>query len=179
MYWSRVGCPDAVRHLLQLGAEIEDIDKHGYTALAHATCGLENINVIKELLSAGADPNTQGTDGFTPLMHIMGNATAPSLEVLNTLIDHGADVNARNAYGHTALIAAQCRYLDIAQGLIAAGADPTVKGDLGRGLSFFAAHGGDKRTSIVQQFRKLERQPAGKHTTTFLAQQKKSTENKR
>ena len=46
-------------------------------------------------------PNQADSRGITPLMY---SATVGSAGAMRTLIDHGADVNARNAFGSTALM---------------------------------------------------------------------------
>src|ERR1051326_4434807 len=45
--------------------------------------------------------NAEGPDGITPLMVA---AEIGSLDAMKTLLDRGADVNARNTYGSTALM---------------------------------------------------------------------------
>ena len=57
--------------------------------------------IIEQLLKAGADPNTRTTaDGETVLMT---SARAGNVDAVKVLLDHGADVNAKEAYrGQTA-----------------------------------------------------------------------------
>ncbi|KAH0528268.1 hypothetical protein TsFJ059_003153 [Trichoderma semiorbis] len=56
--------------------------------------------LAKVLLAAGADPNVRTEKGNTP-MHI-ANPEKPQL--LDMLVEHGADINARNAWGRTPLL---------------------------------------------------------------------------
>jgi len=58
--------------------------------------------VIKRLLDAGANAGAPGKDGETPLMVV---ARGGNVEAARLLLDHGADVNAQEAWrGQTALI---------------------------------------------------------------------------
>ncbi|KAL6833705.1 ankyrin repeat-containing domain protein [Trichoderma sp. SZMC 28015] len=56
--------------------------------------------LTKVLLAAGADPNVRTDKGNTP-MHI-ANTEKPQL--IDMLVEHGADINARNAWGRTPLL---------------------------------------------------------------------------
>ncbi len=53
------------------------------------------------LLDQGIDPNVADSRGITPLMYA---AEAASVAQMRILIQHGADVNARNTFGSTALM---------------------------------------------------------------------------
>ncbi|TMA53279.1 MAG: ankyrin repeat domain-containing protein [Deltaproteobacteria bacterium] len=55
--------------------------------------------LIEVLLDAGADPNSQGRDGLTPLMWAAGQGL---LDPVTLLLRRGADVNAKASYGITA-----------------------------------------------------------------------------
>jgi len=79
--------------------------------LRAALCG--DIEVMRWLLAKGADPKIATTDNTTPLMAAAGvgysegfihdRSVAETLEALKLLIDQGADINAQNAGGLTAL----------------------------------------------------------------------------
>ncbi len=60
-----------------------------------------DLRQIKALLDEGASANVEGPDGITPLMVA---AETGSLDAMKMLIDRHADVNAKNAYGSTALM---------------------------------------------------------------------------
>ena len=80
-----------------------------------------DLQIVQDLIAAGADVNHQRQDGFTALMRA---AFWGHLEVTRFLIDTGADVNHQNQYGNTVLIFAADRgHLEIVQTLIDAGAD--------------------------------------------------------
>ncbi|MEM4218424.1 MAG: ankyrin repeat domain-containing protein [Candidatus Methanomethylicaceae archaeon] len=55
-------------------------------------------DVIRELIKYGADPNTAGADGNTPLHRACRYRLVPIIE---TLLEEGADMDARNKLGET------------------------------------------------------------------------------
>src|SRR5262245_4501585 len=60
-----------------------------------------DLGALRALLDEGTSPNTPDSPGVTPLM----NASAvSSIDAMKLLIDRGADVNAQNAFGSTALM---------------------------------------------------------------------------
>ncbi len=62
---------------------------------------------------------------------------------VNQLLAHGWDVDARDAYGNTALmIAAACDYADITAILVDAGADVNIAGRVGNSALIYAAQTG-------------------------------------
>ena len=84
----------------------------GATAfLRAALCG--DIDVMKMLLAHGADPNISTTDGTTPLMAAAGVgytdgfihdiSEETTIEAMKLILDLGANVNAQNKRGMTAL----------------------------------------------------------------------------
>lgn len=78
--------------------------------------GNKNIEIVKILLKNGADINEADKDDSIPATSLMLAATStynrhynptrptayhqPSLEIVNLLIEHGADINARTKYGN-------------------------------------------------------------------------------
>ncbi|MBR0783828.1 ankyrin repeat domain-containing protein [Bradyrhizobium iriomotense] len=61
------------------------------------------VDVLRLMLSRGADPNSAGDNGFSALMSA---AMTGQLAAVNVLLDHGADRDLRDANGRTALDAA-------------------------------------------------------------------------
>ena len=95
---------EAVRHLLDKGADINVQDGGGYlTTLQAATCG-SRIEVMRQLVDKGADVNAQGGEYGTALQ--TAAATCSFLGAARFLLDSGADVNAKGGKFGTALIAA-------------------------------------------------------------------------
>lgn len=74
-----------------------------------------DIVLVRELVSAGADPNRGGRSGFTPLLMALREGYMP-YEGIQALLQVGADPNAKNAVGDTplSLIRARQRYLQAA-----------------------------------------------------------------
>jgi ankyrin repeat protein len=58
------------------------------------------VQIVRDLLDAGADPNATGEDGYTPLHHA---ARRESAEIVRLLLDHGASASLLNRYGATPL----------------------------------------------------------------------------
>jgi ankyrin repeat protein len=60
-------------------------------------------------------------------------ASNRDINILNVLLEKGADVNAQNGYGYSALIMAAAKgHLDQVKSLLAKGADVNLKNDKGR-----------------------------------------------
>ena len=101
-----------------------------------------DLELVKLLLSYGADPHIQSTDRETTLMaaagtgfingYNRGRPAAERLEVVKLLVDLGEDVNAADSYGITPLmVAANMGEAPIVQYLIDKGADLAAH-DLGK-----------------------------------------------
>ena len=60
-----------------------------------------NLAQMKALLATKAGANLADSRGIRPLMYA---AEIGSIEAMRLLIDHGADVNAQNDFGSTALM---------------------------------------------------------------------------
>lgn len=132
---AKAGGLAAVERLLELGFNVNTPDRQGATALLHA-CGAGHRDVASRLLDAGADASLTAHNGMTPLaaavsgrrdtlvslllehragvdQRLPGEATALMVaaamgypELAEQLLDAGADVNAVDARGHSALHAA-------------------------------------------------------------------------
>jgi len=114
-----------------------------------ATAG--HVDLVRQLLAAGADCNERNGDGATALMLA---AHAGHLEVVKTLIEAGADVNARDERGWGALTKAAYNadldrgFADVAQSLIDAGAD--VEAPIGYGVRPLMLAAGYGETAVVE-----------------------------
>ncbi|CAN0409601.1 unnamed protein product [Ectocarpus sp. 12 AP-2014] len=119
---STEGCSDGIRALVQHGADIKALTAKGRTPLVlTAESGFENATQV--LLDAGADVNAPAdhTDGSAALS--LATLSEYVDGTMKVLIQHGADVNARNTNGFTALHrAAMCNEVDGIDVLISAGA---------------------------------------------------------
>ena len=70
----------------------------GFSAL-HCAAGQGKIGIVRMLLNAGANPDLQTRDGFTPLM-LTASSTRAWPEVADALLKCGAQANLRglNSY---------------------------------------------------------------------------------
>lgn len=102
---------ELVRMLLKHGANPNSDSFYGTTPVFSAvveTPGFRpNTQALKLLLHAGADPNVTDEKGLTPLLLALRPPNSPSLDLINTLVKGGADVNLANSKtGETPLMAA-------------------------------------------------------------------------
>lgn len=109
-----------VSELLDRGADVAAKDTQGETALFDAV-RYGRLGAVKRLLEAGANPNVANQrsaaasdNGYTPLMYavrrgIAGASASASdwSEIVESLLAKGADPNARDSRGVTALSIAQ------------------------------------------------------------------------
>ncbi|XP_051159484.1 ankyrin-3-like [Leptopilina boulardi] len=85
-----------VKLLLKCNAYLEDVDMDGNTALHHAAQG-NCVKMIEFLLSNGLKIDFKGECRYTPLMMAIkdNEGKTSCLETIEYLVDHGADVNAK------------------------------------------------------------------------------------
>ncbi|MHC4777564.1 MAG: ankyrin repeat domain-containing protein [Planctomycetota bacterium] len=114
------------RLLIEKGADLEARDEDGETPLIHAA-GYDEPECVRLLLEKGADVNgLNSEDQQTALM------VTDDLEVVNILIAAGAQIDARDDCGQTALAIAAGQGADEkVELLLEGGADPTVKDEDG------------------------------------------------
>ena len=143
---------EEVQWLLEQGAlPLPDHWHQSYPLEEAALTG--NLNIVRMLLKAGADPNLH--DGIPP---IVGAAGQGSSEMVGLLIEKGCDLNAVDEFGDTALTAAVQRDDDseaaqIFSQLLQKGADPNKTERLERILS---TPGREKLKEKLRQLLKIQ-----------------------
>jgi len=116
---------EVCQYLLSLGADPFIRNIHGISAyvlaaenghpeisalitssgLSSALLGNDEMKMI-QMLRAGADPDSEGANGFTALLHFSGRG---NVEIVQEIVRMGADVNAQEADKWSALMFASFR----------------------------------------------------------------------
>ena len=100
-----------------------------------------HVKLMRILLEAGADPNIKDVAGYSALHHCFtcyGNSK--TLECAKLLVEYGAEVNAVNRFGCTALMEPCINAnFDAIEFLIENGANPCIKENAGLSCETFAA----------------------------------------
>jgi hypothetical protein len=127
----RSGVPAVAEEILKFKPDVNGRGEQNETALIaciegyhYKDPGVDETNVVGLLLDNGADPNLAKNDGKTPLI-----ANSRDLDITKMLIAHGANVNAREKNGFTALMNAGT--VELTRFLLQHGADPFAKTDRG------------------------------------------------
>ena len=93
---------------MQQGADPDETDRNGNTALHHLTAAAiahsgTTFSVIQALVKAGADCDRLNQDGNTPLHLAAGNDDSSNATLSRLLLNCGADPTAANQNGNTPL----------------------------------------------------------------------------
>lgn len=118
------GSDGAVRHLLELAAEVDSLDVYGRTPL-HIACREGEGKVARMLLEAGADVNRLTTAPCLSACHFA--ALAADIECLQLVIEYGGKPDLRSVEGlelGAIHIAAANGWLDGVRLLVEKGCDP-------------------------------------------------------
>jgi ankyrin repeat protein len=122
------GAIDVVKELIRLGANVNEADVYGTTAVHSAA--LDNPEACALLADAGASLDIQDSHGMTPL-HLAAKRNRGDICAL--LIERGANALSRDAIGRTPLhYAVRFGAADAIEALVQGGADPLAKDDWGR-----------------------------------------------
>jgi uncharacterized protein len=148
---------------------ITEIELNGATPVALAA-EVNNLEAVKALVGAGADPLLATETGTTPLMLASGAGTdvqrarsleerATAVQTARYLVDHGADVNAAGQFGWTALHSASYQGLnDVVEFLASKGAKLDAMDSLGQtplsiSLSVLTKDAGARRLQVPRRYR--------------------------
>jgi len=136
---SRGECRDTAELLIRRGADVNAKDTHGYTPLYYAIRHIDDPEFMSLLIANGAKLDTKYPGGETALQ---AAAITGRTDVVKVLLEAGADINARNDRGQTALhaildikrftYAQESRPKDMIEALLAKGAEVNLKDNDGR-----------------------------------------------
>ncbi len=135
-----------VKELLAAGLDVNVIDAETETTALMEAVGVGNREMVRVLLSAGANVHAKNKYGRTAILAIREQTTA---EVVWTLVSAGAKINRKDANGNTPLlIATIAGNAPVVQALIEAGAKVNAKNEGGKTALMRAAE--DDRFEIVK-----------------------------
>lgn len=120
----------AVRRYVESGADVDALLPQGEVfmqSLLHLAAAQHHLEMMRYLLSKGADPNlANGTNGERPLHAAVSSVDEPEAAAL--LLEHGAEVDARSGPGstplHDAVVMGHARIVEL---LLGHGADPAIE----------------------------------------------------
>ena len=117
--------PSDINRLIKAGADVNDSNYLGFTALMEAAQNSRYPEVIETLIQAGAEVNAKDKTGWTALM--WAAQYNKNAGVIQALIDAGADVEAHDASQNVLSMAAACNTPEVVKALLKAGADVRTK----------------------------------------------------
>jgi ankyrin repeat protein len=121
------GNVQAIQIALTNGADVNTKTNDGRMTVLMWAVSNDDMNVVRFLLENGADVNLKGTAfGDTALMIALRHSGGKT-EVIESLVAKGADVNARDVRGWTALMMASMGDKKVVELLLEAKADVNVK----------------------------------------------------
>jgi uncharacterized protein len=125
-----------VEALLAHGADERTADETGKPPIVYAAAGAR-LDILKRLLARNIDVNARYSNDLTVLMWASGPddkaPEAQAVQVISYLLDAGARIDDRDDRGRTALmIAAEGGHEEIANLLVARGADASLKDKAGK-----------------------------------------------
>ena len=130
---------DAVRRLIDAGADVNGRNEYGLPALNTAVVWAQEPEMIKLLIEAGADTEIRDYNGSpvifeTPSLYTpdLRNHHPQSLELLQALVGGGADIYSLDGQGLTLLRSAiWTNHIEIIRYLLDSGVDPNERDHLG------------------------------------------------
>ena len=140
-----VGSKEALQFIIDHGADVNAKNKQNRTALMLAS-KKGNIDGINVLLKAGANQAIVDVDGNTWLHYAAGEFG--SKETLQVIIDHGADVNAKNKQNITALMLASWKRNTDGIVLLQVGANQAIVDLYGNTWLHYAASGVGEKEAL-------------------------------
>ena len=125
---AEAGDADRVSRALEAGADLEQRDARGRTALLVAA-SLDHVEVAEVLVAAGASADAADDERYTPWL-VTG--VTGSVAMLEALLPANPDLTRRNRYGGVAIIPASERgHVDYVRRVARTGIDVNHVNDLG------------------------------------------------
>ena len=151
--------PAEISRLVRAGADVHAVGEGGVSAL-HYACFMGDESLAREIVDRGADVSRATTDdGSTPLM--LASVVPGRHQLISWLLERGADPNAQNKYGGTALMGAALNGDRLsAELLLRSGADVRLRMDRGETALTLAEKCANKQRG--EEVLKLLRVAAGK-----------------
>ena len=129
---------DIVRTIHQFGGNVnaKEKEEYGFTALMRTAGEKGNLEMVKYLVSNGADIKAKNNKDGTALMWA---AKSGNIETVKYLVSNGADIKAKNNKDGTALMwAAKSGNIETVKFLVSNGADIKAKTENGKAALQFA-----------------------------------------
>jgi len=164
---------DLCELLIQRGADVNAKDKWGATPLCYAI-EKGNLDLMNILIANGVEVNTKYPWGVTPLQFAAQfAATTGRTDAVELLLEAGANINAKNDKGQTALhVAVDSADGDIVELLLSKGADINAKDDeSGFTALHHAAKSGNKDTAemLIAKGADINAKDKQGHTPLYFA----------
>ncbi|AVP88185.1 hypothetical protein phytr_12610 [Candidatus Phycorickettsia trachydisci] len=162
----------SVKYLIEAGAQVNLKDKLGNTPLHYAS--ERHIAAVQILLSNNPDINDKNEDSYTPLFIA---AKSKNVNIVQALIDKGADVNIPDRYLQNPLhLCSNGDYYEsdkdkIVEMLLKAKADPNVKHDEGYTPLHMAASVGNNTVvkMLIQRGAQIDAKNSNSETPLYIA----------
>jgi hypothetical protein len=164
-----------VNELIAAGMDVNAVDSENNATALMEAAGNGNQEMVKVLLSAGADVNARSKNGRTAVLNVQEDTTA---EIVWTLVAAGAKVNRKDDDGNTPLMmAARIDNVTVIKALLDAGVKVNAKNKEGRTALMEAAEN-DYEESVKVLLRAgadVHRKDNEGRTALKLAQDNEST----
>ncbi len=156
---SLFNCTEIAQMLLERKANVNVQDTWGNTPLTLAVSGNERFDMVKLLLSYGANPNILNQECLDALMNF-GNASDYDFETFKILVEYGADIFHITSEDQLSLLHVlyhpmskemQDQIIEIIQFLLKKGLGINRQSDLGTPLIISAYWGQEKITAFLLQ----------------------------
>lgn len=95
---------ELVKFLVSKGADVNLYDDNDFSSLMIAARYEKSYDIAKYLIDKGADVNAKTTDKRNTALTVAIRNNSNPQKIITTLLEHGADVNAKDKYGNTALM---------------------------------------------------------------------------